>query len=571
MTGSRASGPRAVRLGSSERSRNERCGSELGKLQMRKSFLMTSLGVAIAGLVACGERVAEYEAPAGELEPTALEGAVALHDPELSRVLFMTSPGTKERDDGSEGLELVVSVAETGHAVAAVEPSADGKRLFVLSQGDFPRTVEEDEPPRLSVFDGGADVEEDKRLVRTFELEDPMQALHLDPRGEWVAAYDGAAGVTNPNQLVLLSLAGDDDEGAPLSRTIRSFGGAPVEVIFTDALEVPVGEARRFLVVRTDRDITLLDLSDIDATEVTIPMPKDVDGVAYPPEEVVFDDGDPDDSSDARLGVRLAGSSDVVLINLGDPGDSGFDYEVVSNVVDVGGAPSSIEFVRTDGGLRLAALVPATKSAVLVDPESSSSELVELPSAFSEMRRITTEVGDTPEDGDVALLWGNDTSIGFWSLGETSATPYRSVQTAELSFVVEHVDDVPAPNQHLKVLSSTSAQNVYVLDLNRRQSFPLLTDATGPALSVSRDGERLWVYPERQSNFSAVTLGDLSPRELFVDPWVQFVADIERADGGRAAVVLHNEGIWSATLLDANDPDSRRTTYYPALQLKGLE
>lgn len=553
------------------RSGNERFGIEFGKFEMRKLFLMTSGGLVAAGLFACGERADGYEAPADSLQPTALVGAVALHDPALSRVLFVTAPGAAEGDEGVEKLELSVDVADTGHSVAAITASADGKRLFVLSRGDFPRTVDEDEPPRLRVFDGGADVDEDKRLVRTFELEDPMQALHLDPRGDWVAAYDGAAGVTNPNQLVLLSLEGDDDEGTPLSRTIRSFGGAPVEVIFTDPLAVPVGEPRRFLVVRTDRDITLLDLSNIEAPEVTIPLPKDDDGTAHAPEQVVFDDGDPDDSTDARLGVRLADSSDVMLIDLGDPGDSGFDFNVVSNIVDVGGTPSSIEFVRTDGGLRLAALVPGTKSAVLADPESNLSEVVELPTAFSQMRRITNEVADAPEEGDVALLWGNDTSIGFWSLGETSATPYRSVQTAELSFAVGRVDDVPAPNQHLKVLSSSSDQDVYVLDLNKRQSFPLLTDFSGPQLSVSKDGERLWIYPEGANNFSAVTLGDLSPRELFVEPGVNFVADIERADGGRAAVVLHDDATWAATLLDANDPDSRRTTYYPALQLKGLE
>lgn len=545
-----------------------RSGIEFGKFEMRKLFLMTSSGVVAAGLVACGERDSGYEAAASNLRPTALVGAVALHDSALSRVLFVTSPGPVDDDD--DKLELSVDVAETGHDVAAIVASVDGKRLFVLSQGDFPRTVDDDEPPRLRVFDGGADVDEGERLVRTFELEDPMQALHLDPRGEWVAAYDGAAGVTNPNQLVLLSLEGDDEEGTPLSRTIRSFGGAPVEVIFTDPLTVPVGQPRRFLVVRTDRDITLLDLSDIEAPEVTIPLPKDEDGTAYPPEQIVFDDGDPDDPTDARLGVRLGSSSDVMLIDLGDPGDSGFDFNVVSNIVDVGGTPSSIEFVRTDGGLRLAALVPGTKSAVLVDPESNLSEIVELPSAFSEMRRITTDVAEAPEDGDVALLWGNDTSIGFWSLGETSATPYRSVQTAELSFTVGRVDDVPAPNQHLKVLSSDS-KDVYVLDLNKRQSFPLLTSFGAPQISVSEDGERLWIYPRSANNFSAVTLGDLSPRELFVEPGVSFVADIERADGGRAAVVLHDDATWAATLLDAEEPDSRRTAYYPALQLEGLE
>jgi hypothetical protein len=41
------------------------------------------------------------------------------------------------------------------------------------------------------------------------------------------------------------------------------------------------------------------------------------------------------------------------------------------NLTDVGGVPSDIAFVRTDGGLRLAALVPTRSAAVLVDPVTS--------------------------------------------------------------------------------------------------------------------------------------------------------------------------------------------------------
>ncbi len=52
------------------------------------------------------------------------------------------------------------------------------------------------------------------------------------------------------------------------------------------------------------------------------------------------------------------------------------------NIVDVGGEPSFVDFVRTDGGLRLAALVPSLSDAVLVDPGSTVSEVVDLPLPF---------------------------------------------------------------------------------------------------------------------------------------------------------------------------------------------
>ncbi len=168
----------------------------------------------------------------------------------------------------------------------------------------------------------------------------------------------------------------------------------------------------------------------------------------------------PDDSSDAMLAVRLGDSSDVVLATFGEPDSDGKDFSMKVNIVDVGAVPSFIDFVRTDGGLRLAALVPSLSDAVLVDPGSTVTEVVDLPQPFSAMRRITAALSEVPAGGDVALLWGAGSSIAFWSLGSTSKTPYRSVSTAQLSFAVTEVQDVPAPNQHLKVLRGASPDRV---------------------------------------------------------------------------------------------------------------
>ncbi len=52
-------------------------------------------------------------------------------------------------------------------------------------------------------------------------------------------------------------------------------------------------------------------------------------------------------------------------------------FSVSYNLVDVGGAASSIEYVHTDGGVRLAAVVPGTASAQLVDTVTSNVTEVE--------------------------------------------------------------------------------------------------------------------------------------------------------------------------------------------------
>jgi hypothetical protein len=206
----------------------------------------------------------------------------------------------------------------------------------------------------------------------------------------------------------------------------------------------------------------------------------------------------------------------------------------------------------------------------LVNPKTTLAEVVNLPASFSNMRRITSAVSDAPEGGDVALLWGGTNEIAFWSLGSTSETPYRSIDTAELSFVVADVLDVPEPHARLKVLRG-SGSDLFVLDLDKRQSFPLSTDFTETTVSVSSDGERLWAFQDGRQGFSSVRLADLHPQALYVDAPVSEVFDVARADGGRAAFVFHLDRGWSATLLDAEQPDSAETRYFPSLDLAGLK
>jgi hypothetical protein len=505
----------------------------------------------------CKSRDDKWDASLTEsATPVGLRASVALLDRALDRVVFITSESRTS---------LSTSSLPVGLDVINMQASPDGERLFVLSRGIQPRQETDDEYPQLRVFSGGSDPKQEK----LFEFDDPMRKLAIDPQGEWAIAYDGDATVTNSNQLVFLPLTGDST--TPLSKTIRSFGGTPEELIFTEPLSVPRGNPRRFLVVRTDRDITLIDLSDMDAPEVTVPMPKDDGERALKPVQVVFDEGDPEERDDSRFAVRLAGSSDVVLLQLGPSTSNSRDFAVGLNIVDVGGVPTNVDFVRTDGGLRVAALVPSAQRATLVDPETTTAESVQLPHRFDRMTRITELVSETPDGGDVALLWGTSTQIAFWSLGSSSSTPYRSVSSTELGISVAQVLDVPPPFQHFKVLLSPSSAKFFVLDLRRRESFPLDTRGSGFSVKVSPDGARLWVTRPGYSEFSMVQLENLRPGALYVEPGIDGLFDIERHGGGRSAIAFHRQNGWAATVFDAEVPDTTKTAYFPALELEGLQ
>lgn len=513
-------------------------------------------------LSGCGDRADKWDAPAGESRSLGLVGAAAILDEPLNRVLVVTSPRSYEANAHEFGV---------GKNVAVMTTSADRDTLFVLSKGVQPRRNPGDELPSVSVIHAGPS----PRFEHRFELTDPMQALAVDPREEWLVAFKGDSTVTNPNEFVLLPLA---DLGERQSVTIRSFGGIPEEVVFTDELTIPAGPARRFLIVRTDRDIALVDLLELESEEVTVQTPSTSQGTKSRPAQVVFDPGRPASDDDfgepARVGVRLEGEPDVMLLELGEPAEgSARDFKINFNIVNVGGVPSAIEFVRTDFGLRLAALVPSRSDAKLIDPATTVVESVAFPRPYSKLTRVESS-GDA---GELALLYSPEVpGIAFWALGRASGTLSKSVEHNEIDLSVAAVRDVPGALGHLKILEGKQASRFFVLDLEQRQSFPMLTDSQGFAVNVAPDGRRAWVFHRSRTELASVDLSDLHPTSLSVQVPVSAVYDIEREDGSRAAVVLHGtdganqRGTLGLTLFDAEAPDSADTRFFGGLLLEGL-
>ncbi|HEY6727249.1 MAG TPA: hypothetical protein VI197_24615 [Polyangiaceae bacterium] len=521
--------------------------------------------VAVVGawlLSGCGDRDDKWDASPGEARSVGLVGAAAVLDTPLNRVLVVTSP--KRHAVRTHSFDV-------GKNVAVMATSADRDTLFVLSKGVQPRRNPDDELPSVTVIQAGPS----PSLEHRFELTDPMQALAVDPQEEWLVAFKGDSTVTNPNEFVLLPLG---DPGERQSVTIRSFGGIPEEVVFTDELSVPAGPPRRFLIVRTDRDIALVDLLELESEEVTVQTPSTNQGAKSRPAQVVFDPGSPasdDELGDpARIGVRLEGEPDVMLLELGEPADgSARDFKINFNIVNVGGVPSAIEFVHTDFGLRLAALVPAQSGAKLIDPATTALEAVDFPKPYSKLTRVEADGGA----GELALLYSPDVpGIAFWALGRASGALSKSVEQNEIDLSVAAVRDVPGELRHLKILEGNQASRFFVLDLEQRQTFPMLTETQGFTVNVAPDGRRAWAFHHARTEFASVDLSDLHPTSLSVRMPVSAVHDIEREDGSRAALVLHgtdgalSQGTLGLTLFDAKAPDSADTRFFGGLLLEGL-
>jgi hypothetical protein len=464
-----------------------------------------------------------------------------------------------------------------GHHVASAATSPDGARLFVLSTGDTPRRSTSDEYPSLTMLDASTFAPEATR----FAMSEPLGSLAIDPAGRWVVAYAGenspeTSFVENPNEIVLFDLDAPPSATNPTSRTIRSFGGRPVRLTFTPTLQLPEGP-RRLLLIETDQDVTLLDLDHaLDAPprpEVTVRLTSGADARQLTPAGLVVDDGDPTHTDDARVALRTSDDTNIVTLQLG-PSKAGSpnDFEPVVNLTDVGGVPSDLAFVRTDGGLRVAALVPSKSQAVLVEPDTSLTTQVALSAPYAHLSLVTNVVSSQTDTGgtDVALLWSDSSSAGvaFWTLGKTVGQPYRSIEVVGVTTAISEVHDVPTPNDRLKVLQTASSGDFYVLDLLTRTAAPLSTMST-PALQIAPDGQRMWAFAQGSTELASIDLATLHPVPLTTGEPISAAFDVSRSDGGRSLVAIHLEGTIGATVFDALAPDTATSRTSSALLLGG--
>jgi len=544
------------------------------------SWLLLFAGVVGAVVAAgCGGRAGYWSSPIDAAPPAlALPGAVALVDVGATRVVLLT-PGPNQ--------SLSTTAIAVGPNILNAATSPDGRKLFVVSGGHRAGIGDDrpDESPSLTVIDPSAPVAAQKYLLTT--LTDPLAGLAIDPAGHWVVLFAGSGTsqpfVANPNELVILDVTQPPASATAISHNLMSFGGRPQRFTFTKPLALPTG-MHPLLVVESDQGLSLLQLEHPEIPEITVPLTNGSDTRLLTPAGIAVDVGDANNG--AGIGIRLANDSDIVSLQfVAEPGadltvENGFVPTV--NLTDVGGLPSDLAYVHTDGGLRLAALVPSKSKATLIDPVTSLTEDVALPAPYQSLSLVTDPKSDASANNpgatvDVALLW-NGTSfqgqegVAFWELGQTSGQPYRSIATVGITDVIANVLDVPAAatGDTLKVLEAANAATFYILDLTTRTAAPLLTSTSTIDLSMSPVGDQVWTFIPNGTQVAATSLQTKQPRSLLIERPASQVFEIQRADGGLSAIVIHDEGGIGATVYDATTLDDQTRRLYAGLLTSDL-
>ena len=314
----------------------------------------------------CGDRAQVWDAGLTVMGPYKVDGRAVWVDATRGLV-FCISPNATPR----------VQTAAIRRNAVFVLPSPTGKELLVLTAGKEARLKgQEAEDAGLSVVRVAAGGEPE--VASFYTMTAGFNRLAVDANGKHAVAFHGSGQTTgvfkNPNEVALLDLSAKAGAKNPVLRTLRSFGSAPLGVAFspTMAAPAPAGKKRTLAVIQAVNQLTLVDMSNPERAEITVPLAKLEGSATVSPQEVLFSTGT------GTIFVRGQGSADVYALRLTaktPTGATGNDFGVVIN------QPSSGKTVEdmvlfSDGGKDVILTANASGDLSLIDADTSQFSVI---------------------------------------------------------------------------------------------------------------------------------------------------------------------------------------------------
>ncbi len=522
---------------------------------MRRALSVAFTAVSLAG---CGDDLSNPYAATAQGSVVFADRAVVHHDGGLARLTVVVPT-------------LAGGIARTHVALRSpalrIESSADGARVFVLTQGIEKSRTRQAVAPELLVIS----VEGEAVASKSYPLPVGFGNIVADPEGAYVALVPGAVAsssvVSNPNALALVKLDAPPSAQNPVVRSATRANTVAAPLVFSPTLTTPRG-AKRFLVAIGPREVALVDLAAAfvaeAAPDLTIPLTSAGATSTLVPSKLRFDDGEPSATDDARLAFALANDTSLLTATIASnesPAAGESSLRAVVNLTDVGADVSDLAFVATPEGRRIAVLTPWRQRAILADPQTSLTTSVPMPYAYDSLRVMP---GATTSTIMLAQHRGANGAVALWDIPKTANQPYRAVETIVDVSSLEAV--IPVPGSETKFLvQSASATELILLDVATRERKSITAPTLG-RIVLAKDGQRLYIAPRfGDVSCATVSLANLTSWSFAAGSSVAGLGEIRRSDGSPVILLTHGNAQEGLTLFDPTRPEALGARWDDAL------
>lgn len=537
---------------------------------MRRGHL---LALVLAGLPACADSSTEFWQPKNVLLPmVALDDRIAYVE-QTTATAYLIDPGSAT---------LSPTLVAVGKNPLTAAKHSGSNRLLVVSGGDRGSATTEPVDAQVAIVDPVS-----TEPPGSVTLGSRFDGLAQSSDGQYVVLYhttsaqdanDGA--LFNPNDLVILEFPAS---GLPKAtpKSIRSMGGVPTSpngspIHFSPITNFQAGP-RRLAVVLSQNYVTIFDLNNLSRAEISVPLCPSSGTCNYSVSQVVFD---PDN---LNIYIRAEGAKDIFQVTFTDLGPTGVttggnDFRASLSMLAVGGTATDMSLYGMGKDARLAALVPAIKSLVLIDPSTSRSVSVMLGTPASTIVPFVAPGAD-PNDAsprNQALLVDTQSgvaSVVFADLESVETSGGLSLTTSSIRGGVERV--LPMADQGMALLlyrQSYGGAALSVVNLVNRSFFDFNSaSGLGNAWNIelrSTGPSRLWSVDSPEEGAAAnsgIHYMDLSVSNsqthptVWLDQGISSITALAKPSSDlHRYLVLENadpNAYGNLTVLDADNPE----------------
>ncbi len=439
--------------------------------------------------------------------------------------------------DSTRGLVFAIDPGATSPAVQTQTirrnatfclSSPAGDNLFILTSGKENRLKDQTaEEPGLTIIKpipNGA-----PEVVRFYPISGAFDRLAVSGDGKLAVAYYSTNQNTgtvfrNPNELALLDLTQDPGPDNPVLRTIRSFGSAPLGVVFSPEMPIPApnGVTRTLAVILADNNLTFLDMTQRKRKEITVPLAQPESNQTVKPQQVTFS------PLTGTVLVRAEGVEDIFALSLGpaakkDLAPEDNDYWPSINQPSAGKTAQDM-ILFSDGGKDWILTANASQDLALIEAATSQFSIIPVGEPVDAILPVPA---DNPTLAVIYSQRQPQSRIHFLTLKDIAKNLENNLISRNLEQPVHQLVAMPNAQQalvvhdnHRTVASILDLVGTYHTITPLQGEFPL---ESFDFVESESQGAFLVGVSAKISRLGLLNLTQLHPRDLRLDDYPQKV------------------------------------------------
>jgi len=428
--------------------------------------------------------------------------------------------------------------------------SADGSQIAILAP----------ESHMLTLITPGSE-------PQTYDVENAYNVVNLSEDGRFAIVWyqnvnRDSEDFFNPNAYAIIDL----ESGGVTQRTLRSFGDAPLNILFVPPIQFEGSEtSARYALFLFDSYVTFADLGE-GQYEVTAQLKLDATSPSVIPRQVIFSDWTEGGAEVGRFVYLTAlGSNDIYALHLLEHTDDSGEVRLKPNINQLPSGVQPEQLLRyrgPDNREKLLVVNSGDQTLSVVDASTASVLQIPLNTAADHIYSYLSPTGE-----ELALIYsksGQSSIVTFARLSALEERRGQALTQLELESPINQLIDSPLEGQAIAFHSNSSGLSL--INLSQAFANPLRSNLGLQSWVIDRQNAAIYASVQGSSKLAMIQLETAQISSVDVKHTIQQLTLIPQTE----TLILTHSGVeGNCTVMNVQDLTYEASSFYGGIYLEG--